>query len=255
MNTWQEKYRFQIEELVSVCHRLAKDKYVSSHGGNVSWAVDRVLERVERSNILITPTKKFKGEIKFEDICILDYDGKILYVPEDSRVTGELPFHLLLFHERKDIVSIIHSHPPNITAFAIGNKINYLRWPLLPETIFEVGPVCMVPYAEPLTQKLADNFKNFLGKYNAFLMENHGLTMVSRKSVEGTRQLIDILECTAISIIGAIAFGGIKSIPKEEVIKLDNTRISRGLPLPGKVGAWGGLAECYDESFKEIEII
>ena len=50
------------------------------------------------------------------------------------------------------------------------------------ETVVEVGPVPIVPFGEPLTQELADNFKPYLQKYNTFLMENHGLGLRPRIS-------------------------------------------------------------------------
>ncbi len=249
MHELQKKYESQIKEMVSVCHALADAKYVSSHGGNVSWAVDRPL--TIDSNIIITPTKKFKGSIEFDDICIIDYYGNVLYAPQGKKPTSELPFHLLLFHERPDIASIVHAHPLHTTAFAINMGINYLSWPILPEPTTEVGPVCIVPYSEPGTEKQANNFKGYLNKYNAFLMENHGIAVVSRENVERTRQLVDLIECTAQTILNILQLGKVKSLPKEEVENLENTMKTRNLQLPGKPGAWKGLADCYD--WEEIE--
>ena len=243
MNDLQRKYEAQIKEMVSVCHKLAIDKYVTSHGGNISWAVDRPAKT--ESNIIITPTKRFKGDVTFDDICILDYNGTVLYAPDNSKPTGETPFHLLIFHERSDVSSIIHAHPPFTTSFAINRSINYLSLPILPETTTEIGPVCMVPYAEPLTEKLANNFKQYLNKYNAFLMENHGITLVSRDSIERTRQLVDMIECTSISILEALKLGEIKTLSKEEVENLERTMKTRDLPLPGKPDAWKKLVDCY----------
>ena len=245
MNEIQKRYELQIREMVDVCNRLALDKYVTSHGGNISWAVDRSVSGKTESNILITPTKKFKGEISFDDICITDYGGKVLYAPPGGKPTGELPFHILIFHERNDISSIIHAHPPYTTAFSISNGINYLSLPILPETTTEIGPVCMVPYAEPLTEKLANNFSQYLDRYNAFLMENHGITVVCNDCIERTRQLVDIIECTAISIVEALRLGNVNTIPFDEVLNLEETMKTRNLPLPGKPGVWKSLTDAY----------
>ncbi len=248
MHELQKKYERQIKEMVSVCRALADDKYVTSHGGNVSWAVDRPA-RID-SNIIITPTKKFKGSIEFDDVCITDYHGNVLYAPQGSKPTSELPFHLLLFHERPDIASIVHAHPPHTTAFATNKGINYLSWPILPEPTTEVGPVCVVPYSEPGTEKQANNFKGYLDKYNAFLIESHGIVVVSRENVERTMQLVDLVECTAQTILSLLKLGEIKSIPKEEVENLEKTMKARDLSLPGKPGVWKRLSDCYN--FEEI---
>lgn len=256
MNELQKKYQSKIKEMVSVCHKLAEDKYVTSHGGNISLAADR--SENTKSNILITPSRKPKGEITFNDICITDFEGKVLYAPLDSKPTCELPFHLFFFHKRSDIVSIVHGHPPYATAFSISKGKNYLSWPILPETTTEIGPAVLVPYVQPGTEKLAKEFEVYLDKYNAFLMENHGVTIVSKYNVERTRQLMDITECTAATIINALIIGkNIKPLSKEEVEILQNVIEERNLPLPGKPGVWKKLSECYnfEEISKQLDII
>ena len=95
--------------------------------------------------------------------------------------------------------------------------------PTFPETSTEVGPVPVVPYGEPLTQKLADNFLPYLMKYNAFLMENHGLVIMSPEGVYRTLELIEILEVTSQSLVAALAIGEIREISREDVQDLDNT--------------------------------
>ncbi len=246
MNELQEKYKEQIEETVKICHKLAEDKYVTSHGGNISWAVDRtLLPETAESNILITPTQKFKGNIVFDDICIVDFKGNVLYAPENGKPTGELPFHILFYTERPDIVSVIHGHPIHATGLAMSEGPNYLEWPVLPEPTTEIGPVCKVPYAEPITDKLADNFRKHLDKYNAFLMESHGLVVMSNEPIERTCQLFDIVECTAASILEALKAGGLKKLSKQDVADLENTMKTRNIPLPGKPGVWKSLVECY----------
>ena len=249
----QTKYSKQIEEIVEVCHQLARDKYVASHGGNVSMAADRP-EQV-RSNILITRTKKAKSEVEFEDICIVDYDGITLYAPPGGKPTGELPFHKFIFKERPDVKSIVHAHPDYTTSFVLTkNEPNYLAWPFLPEAVVELGPVCMVPYAEPITDKLAQNFAEFLPRYDAFLMENHGITVVGREGVERTRQLVDIIEITASQITHALARGAkLKPLTLERVEGLENTRKTRTLALPGIPGSWQNLMQCYEQAYMEID--
>jgi L-fuculose-phosphate aldolase len=69
---------------------------------------------------------------------------------------------------------------------AISSGENWLMRPIFPETTIEVGPVPIVPYAEPLTERLAENFVPFLPKYNSFLMQSHGLVTMSRGSIKET---------------------------------------------------------------------
>ena len=89
-----------------------------------------------------------------------------------DRPTGERPMYINFFNDRPDIQSIIHCHAPNVCAFAITKGENLLMRPFFPETSHEVGPVPVVPYGEPLTQQLADNFEPFIRKFNSFIMAN-----------------------------------------------------------------------------------
>ena len=82
MNEFQKKYEKEIQELTEACHRCAELNYVTSSGGNLSL-------RAAEDVILITPTKTLKRKMRFEDICAVDPDGKIIYSPEGKKPTGE----------------------------------------------------------------------------------------------------------------------------------------------------------------------
>ncbi len=231
-----EKYNKQIVDFLSVCKKLGESLYVTSHGGNLAW-------KLEENLILITPTKLNKGEIAQKDLIFIDMDGR--KVEGVRKPTGETPMYLGFFRERPDIRSVIHCHPPYTTTFAITEEKNWLMCPILPETVIEVGPVPLIPYAEPLTEDLAHNFLPFLQKYNAFLMENHGLVIMSPETIKRTMQLVEILEMTSLSIFQALAIGNVKEISKEEIGNLDNTMQTRNLPMFGAPGINKSLMDLY----------
>jgi L-fuculose-phosphate aldolase len=156
-----------------------------------------------------------------------------------------MPMYLNFYRDRPDIKSVIHCHPPYTNAFAILKGTNWLMRPVFPETVAEVGPVPLVPYGEPLTQKLADNFAPFVQKYNAFLMESHGLTILSTAAICRTMQLVEILEISAISILQALAVGEVKELTREDVQNLENTMRTRNLPMIGAPGANTSMVDLY----------
>ena len=131
------------------------------------------------------------------------------------------------------------------SVFAINKGRNLLMQPVLPETVFEVGPVPVVPYAEPVSQKLADNFLPFVRKYNSFLMENHGLVLISPHGIEQTLMLTDLVEATSISLLGAAQMGEIKEIDRDEVQNLDRLMKVRGVSMIGAPGENASLVELY----------
>ena len=190
--SYLEKYQGQVKDFVEVCHKLAEHMYATSHGGNMAW-------KLEENLLLITPTKVHKGDIEDGDLVFIDSAGKT--VEGARKPTGETPMYLNFFRERPDVTTVIHCHPPYTNAFAINKGENLLMRPIFPETTTEVGPVVLVPYAEPITQKLADKFLPYLKKYNAFLMENHGLVIMSRGDIKWTMMLTEMLETSSISIL------------------------------------------------------
>ena len=231
-----EKYTAEARDLVGVCHRLAQNQYVTSSGGNLAW-------RLEDDLILITPTKLYKGDINLQDLVFINMRGEV--IEGERNPTGETPMYLKFFGLREDIISIIHCHAPCVCALAISSGKNWLMRPIFPETTIEVGPVPMVPYAEPLTELLAENFVPFLPKYNSFLMESHGLVTMSRGGIMETLMLVDLLEMSARSILHALSVGEIKELNRQAVKDLSKTMHTRGLPLFGAPGINASLEDLY----------
>jgi L-fuculose-phosphate aldolase len=210
--------------------------YVTSQGGNLSY-------KVEENLVVITPTCLTKSDVTENDVVFIDLDGKVL---EGTRQpTGEVPMYVNFYRDRPDIKSVIHCHPPYTNTFTILKGTNWLMRPVFPETVAEVGPVPVVPYGEPLTQKLADHFAPYVKKYNAFLMENHGLTILSSAGIRRTLELVDILEVSAVSILHALSVGEIKELSKEDVQNLENTMRTRNLPMIGEPGANVSMVDLY----------
>lgn len=232
-----EKHSDKVDQFIAVCHHLAAHQYVTGHGGNLAW-------KLEDDVVLITPTQTNKGDVNRENVVFLNTKGEKL--EGTARPTGETPMYVNFFRERPDVQSVLHCHPPHTNSFAITAGENWLMKPLFPETITEVGPVPVVPYGEPLTQRLADNFLPFVKKYNAFLMENHGLVIMTHGDIYWTQMCTDLLEMTAKHIIGAMSLGApIKEVSYEDVKNLGNVMSTRGLPLFGAPGEHKSLEDIY----------
>lgn len=234
--SYLKKYKTESEAFLKVCHQLSEKMYVTAYGGNLAW-------RLEPEVILITPTKMNKGEIQPEDLVFINSEGET--IEGTKKPTGEKYMYLKFFKERPDVQSVIHCHAPSACAFAIMEE-NYLMKPWYPELTHEVGPVPMVPYAEPISPKLADNFSDYLQKYNTFLMENHGVVSMSPLGIDWTHMNIELLEMSALSLIQALATGAkLKTLSKEEVRNLDNVVKKRSCPMFGAPGVHESLVDLY----------
>ncbi|MEA4898736.1 class II aldolase/adducin family protein [Bacillota bacterium Meth-B3] len=237
MTDFQRKYEAQIEELRRAANRLAEVGFVTSQGGNLSL-------RADDDVVLITPTKVAKLSITFEDICAVDMQGKVLYAKEGRKPTGEWPFHVRIMNRRPDVRGIVHAHPPILTGFAIAGG-DWLKMPFLPEPAIEVGPMVMVPYAEPLSDQLAENFEAVIERSNGFLMENHGALMVSSEGIWRALEFLEMMEAAGKSIIVAKLLGNPKPIPPADVKNLENVIRTRNMPMPGLPGAVGSLTDIF----------
>lgn len=235
--TYLEKYAQEAAKFLKACHRLADKMYVTGYGGNLAW-------RLEADLVLITPTMMNKGDIQPQDLVFINLKGDV--VEGTRKPTGEKWMYLKFFEERPDIKSVLHCHAPNVGAFAIMDGPNWLMRPFFPETTHEVGPVPVVPYAEPITQKLADNFSPFIRNYNSFLMENHGLVTMSPDSIDWTLMNVELLEMTAYSILRALAAGQpLKELSKQNVADLDNVMKKRDCPMFGAPGVHKSLVDLF----------
>ncbi len=237
MTEFQKKYESQISELVRAANRLAEVGFVTSQGGNLSL-------RAGDNVVLITPTKVAKIAITFEDICAVDMEGNVLYAKEGRKPTGEWPFHVRIMNKRPDVKGIVHAHPPILTGFAIAGG-DWLQRPFLPEPVIEVGPMIMVPYAEPLSDELAKNFDAVIEKSNGFLMENHGAVMVSPEGIWRALEFLEMMEAAGKSIIVANMLGNPKTIHPKDVKNLENVIKIRNMPMPGLPGAVQNLTDIF----------
>ena len=231
----QKRFEKQIEEMVFTSNRCASLGFVQSQGGNIS-------QRVGDGLVLITPTKVNKADIRFDDICVVTEQGQPVYAPAGGKPTGELPFHLRIMSKRPDIKAIVHAHPPILTGFAI-NGGDWLKRPYLPEPVLEVGPMVLVPYAEPLSEELAQSFDAAIHQSNGFLMQNHGALMCSIESAKRALELLEMVEAQAKSLLVAILLGGARPLPREDVANLDRTLKTRNQCLPCAPGAAASVAD------------
>jgi len=140
--------------------------------------------------------------------------------------------------------AVVHAHPPVLTGFAIARS-DALSRPLLPEPALEVGPVVRVPYAEPLSDELAAAFDTVVERSNAFLMESHGVIVLSGEGTRRAVELLEMLESMACSVFAARILGGVRELSGEDVARLDRVLAKRNQPLPGLPGVFRTLRDVF----------
>jgi L-fuculose-phosphate aldolase len=237
MSDLRATYLDGIREVAATARRTAELGYVASHGGNIS-------ARLDAGVIAITPTQVPKRLVRDDDVVLIDPDGAVLSAADGRRPTGETPLHTHIFRQRPDATGLVHAHPPLLTGFAIAG-CELLSRPLLPEPILEVGPLALVPYAEPLTEELSRAFDPFLPRHNGFLMQNHGALMLAREGAGRALEFLEMMEAAAQSVLAARQLGTLRELSAAEIENLNRTLRTRGAQPPGAPGAVASLSELF----------
>lgn len=202
------------KEIIETGRHLASRHYHAGLAGNIST-------RISGNRMLCTRHGADKGALSPDDIVVCDLDGKM--VSGNGAPTSECSMHRMAYRERPDIRAVIHAHPPTATAFAAASvPLDELR---LPEMLVLLGPVSLVRYATPGTEKLAQQLKPHLERGDAFLLENHGALAIGT-SLREAKLRMELLEHNAQITLTVRQIGKPFTLKPEEFEELMGIRKS-----------------------------
>ncbi len=186
--------------IVRVCRRLYERGLIAGQDGNVSV-------RLGRDRVLVTPAGMSKADVTARDLVEVPLQSPPPRAGRARRMpSSELAVHLAIYRGRPDVGAVVHAHPPAATGFAVAGE----RFPenVLPELVYSVGPVALVPFAAPGSQALADSFGPWLAGHDAWLMANHG-AVTAGATLLVAHQRMESLEHAARIVVAARALGRI----------------------------------------------
>ncbi|MEN3013583.1 MAG: class II aldolase/adducin family protein [Endomicrobiia bacterium] len=157
------------KEIIEVSRYLVIKNYIDIFDGNISC-------RINNNQILITPKRKNKYKLSLEDLVVIDYDGK--KIQGKNEPSGEWRLHCMVYKERQDVNSVVHTHPLFSVALSVAG-ISFNK-PILAETVSFVENIKEIKYVCFYTEKLAENIKRFVKTSNIFLLKNHGLVTLGK---------------------------------------------------------------------------
>ena len=195
-----------------VCRRLYERGLIAGQDGNVSV-------RLGRDRLLVTPAGLSKVDVTPEALVVVRADGEPVDAGEVP--TSELGMHLRIYARRHDVQAVVHAHPPVATGFAVAGE-DFLTG-VLPEIIYQMGGVPLVPYATPGTAAVADGLEPYLGRYDAFLLASHGATTVG-PTLDVAHQRMESLEHAARIILTARTLGRVHALSGDQVDALTAAR-------------------------------
>jgi L-fuculose-phosphate aldolase len=199
-------------EICDIGRRIYNKGFAAGNDGNISY-------RLSEKEVLCTPTLISKGNMKPEDLCIVDMTGKQL--SGKRKRSSEILLHLTILRERPDMKSVVHCHPPHATAFAVAREP--IPQCVLPEIEVFLGDVPITQYKTPGSQEFADTVLPFVKNANVMILANHG-TVSCGETVERAYWWTEILDAYCNILMMAKGLGKINYFTKEETQELLNLK-------------------------------
>jgi L-fuculose-phosphate aldolase len=174
-----------IKDILTVCKRLDQKGLVNAYEGNISVRKDGL--------IYITPAGRNKAFLDEEMISVLE-EGSLTQVGGKFPPSSELLLHVNSYRTRQDIGSVLHAHPPYLTAFALDHRPVETR--AYPEMIGNFKKIPVAPYGRPGTPDIFEPAREYIKKYDGVLLANHGVLVVG-SDVFNTMNKTEAMEAIA----------------------------------------------------------
>lgn len=151
-----------------------------------------------------------------DDFAIVKLDGTVVSGEMEPTMKEIVQMHTGIYHARASVGSVIHSHAPHLTAFAVAGR----SIPLIYEPVLRFGvtePIPVVPWAprgsEQSVSGILDAVRREPG-IPAVLMANHGVIAFHTTPIS-TADLLTTLDEAAELAIYAETLGGAKALPDQ----------------------------------------
>jgi L-ribulose-5-phosphate 4-epimerase len=187
-------------QVLEVSQALSEQGYFgtkSGSAGNVSVLIEG------EEAIAVTPSGRKYGDMRAEDICIVDFDLERIDATCDPSI--EAPMHIAVYKNRRDVNAVIHTHQVYASIFSILNEAIPA---LFDEVTVAVGStIDVVPYGVSGSPQLLENVVSKLdNRCHCYLLQNHGALCVGR-NLDKTVNYVELLEKTASIYYRALATG------------------------------------------------
>lgn len=171
------------ERIVKAGRELYAQGLVKGTSGNIS-------ARIPGSDtFLIKPSGACMGNLKPEELVLVDLQGN--KISGELNVSMETPIHAAIYRARADVQAVVHTHPPTATAFGIAQieilPLQIELWMRLP------NGVPIIPFKAPGSEALAEAVQKKIARYDAVILENHGIITVGA-TVEDACDLNEMVE-------------------------------------------------------------
>jgi L-ribulose-5-phosphate 4-epimerase len=197
-------YAREKQQVVETAQRLVERGYLMATGGNLSLRIPGM------AAFAVTPSNYDYGKLTSDDVCVLDFDLKVIEGARKPSVESAL--HAGIYVTRADVNAIVHTHQVYASTLAV---INAPIPALFDEQARFLGrSVEIIPYAPSGTGFLKSAIvKHIKNHHNAYILQNHG-ALCFGCDVERAAHNVEILEkCSLAYLLALCAEQKITKIP------------------------------------------
>jgi L-ribulose-5-phosphate 4-epimerase len=159
-------------------------------------------------------------------MALLSLDGEILEGSLAPVAAEIVQMHACVYRERPEVGSVVHTHSPFTTAFAVAGRPLEAFAEALVRNSGSTEPVPVAPYAPRGSDEAVANIVTALKSsphQRAVLLGNHGL-LAFGADVAGARGMVFATEEAAYAAILASAIGTPQVIPAHLAVQADQRR-------------------------------
>lgn len=205
------------QDMIQAARQLHAKNILAAADGNISY-------RLSDQEILITPAGKPKASLHLDEMAVITIDNQIVKgTPSSERL-----MHLAIYQQCPKARCVIHAHPPQAIAWTIAKpESTELPNTSFSELILATGHIPIAPYTRPGTGAMGDVLKPFLPACRVILLARHG-ALTWGEDLEEALNGMERLEHSASILLYAKLFGGITTLPEEEIAILHDMRTKIG---------------------------
>ncbi len=180
---------------------------------NLTWGTSGNISAREGGRVYLTASGTVLGDLKEEDIVVLDLSGKVL--SGEKKPSKEAQMHLAVYRVCEDVQGIIHASPFYSTFAACCDM--ELKTDLFIESMYYDASVRRIPYFHAGTAKLADAVEKVCAETHVILMEHHGVLVYDRTLAE-CRSSLEVTENVCkMNLMAGMAGLPLRELPAETV--------------------------------------
>ena len=156
-------------QVLTYAQKAYSQGLMAGTSGNLSVLADD-------GSIVITPSSVDYMTMTADDVMVIDINGTVIEGPH--KPSSEWRMHAAIYRDMPEARSVVHTHSPYATAFAVNNE--GIPPVLVEIVIFLHGDIRVAPVAAQGTAEVGIGVVEALKGRGSCLMQNHGMVSIGK---------------------------------------------------------------------------